>query len=493
MSTFAFTMAFAAWMTYGVLITYLVDKGVYDWDKAQMGWLIGIPVLTGSISRLPLGVLTDKYGGRIVLSVLLIASAVPMFLVGYVDSFMGFMLAGMGFGMAGGSFAVGIAFTSVWFERKNQGTALGIFGAGNAGAAITSMFAPVLLRMLTDDGTNIEGWRTLPQIYAAILAVTGVLFYLFTYSRKVESHEGYTLRQRLRPLKYMRVWRFGFYYFLVFGGFVALAQWLIPYYVNVYTMSIVSAGVMASIFSFPSGVIRALGGVLSDRMGPRTVMYGILIVTLISLVFLSVPRMEVQSPGEGIMAARSGTVVSVSNTKIVVDDKTYSLKEREVLDDFDADGDLLLFPIREFWHEPAVEAGEEVRRSQLLASGVSRIFFQANVWVFTGLVFVVGITLGIGKAAVYKHIPDYFPDDVAVVGGIVGVLGGLGGFVLPIVFGYMLKGTGIWTTTWMLLAVITVVSLVWMQWVIQRMTQQRDPELYREFDRGNLSVGEGKD
>ncbi len=486
-------MAFAAWMTYGVLITYLVDKGVYDWDKAQMGWLIGIPVLTGSISRLPLGVLTDKYGGRIVLSVLLIASAVPMFLVGYVDSFMGFMLAGLGFGMAGGSFAVGIAFTSVWFERKNQGTALGIFGAGNAGAAITSMFAPVLLRMLTDDGANIEGWRTLPQIYAAVLAITGVLFFLFTRPRKIESHSGYTLKQRLQPLKYIRVWRFGLYYFLVFGGFVALAQWLIPYYVNVYTMSIVSAGMMASIFSFPSGVIRALGGVLSDRMGPRTVMYGILIVTLISLVFLTVPRMEVQSPGEGIMAGRSGTVVSVSNTKIVVDDKTYSLKEREVLDDFDADGDLLLFPIREFWHEPAVEAGEEVRRSQLLASGVSRIFFQANVWVFTGLVFVVGITLGIGKAAVYKHIPDYFPDDVAVVGGIVGVLGGLGGFVLPIVFGYMLKGTGIWTTTWMLLAVITVVSLVWMQWVIQRMTQQRDPELYREFDRGNLSVGEGKD
>ena len=493
MSTFAFTMAFAAWMTYGVLITYLVDKGVYDWDKAQMGWLIGIPVLTGSISRLPLGVLTDKYGGRIVLSVLLIASAVPMFLVGYVDSFMGFMLAGLGFGMAGGSFAVGIAFTSVWFERKNQGTALGIFGAGNAGAAITSMFAPVLLRMLTDDGANIEGWRTLPQIYAAVLAITGVLFFLFTRPRKIESHSGYTLKQRLQPLKYIRVWRFGLYYFLVFGGFVALAQWLIPYYVNVYTMSIVSAGVMASIFSFPSGVIRALGGVLSDRMGPRTVMYGILIVTLISLVFLSVPRMEVQSPGEGIMAGRSGTVVSVSDTKIVVDDKTYSLKEREGLDDLDVDGDLLLFPIREFWHEPAVEAGEEVRRSQLLASGVSRIFFQANVWVFTGLVFVVGITLGIGKAAVYKHIPDYFPDDVAVVGGIVGVLGGLGGFVLPIVFGYMLKGTGIWTTTWMLLAVITVVSLVWMQWVIQRMTQQRDPELYREFDRGNLSVGEGKD
>ncbi|MDP6665976.1 MAG: MFS transporter, partial [Dehalococcoidia bacterium] len=296
MSTFAFTVAFAAWMTYGVLITYLVDNGEYDWDKSQMGWLIGIPVLTGSVMRLPLGVLTDKYGGRIVFSVLLIVAAVPMFLVSYADSFATFFLAGLGFGMAGGSFAVGIAFTSVWFDRKHQGTALGIFGAGNAGAAVTSMFAPVILKMLTDDGANIEGWRTLPQIYAAVLAITGVLFYLFTHSRKIESHAGYTLKQRLAPLKYMRVWRFGLYYFLVFGGFVALAQWLIPYYVNVYTMSIASAGLMAAIFSFPSGVIRALGGWMSDRIGARAVMYGILVVSLVCLVLLSVPRMEVQSP-----------------------------------------------------------------------------------------------------------------------------------------------------------------------------------------------------
>ncbi len=487
MNTFAFTVAFAAWMMYGVLITFLVDKGEYDWDKAQMGWLIGIPVLTGALTRLPVGVLTDKYGGRMVYSALLLISAVPMFLVSYADSFTGFLLAGLGFGLAGASFAVGIAYTSVWFDRKHQGTALGIFGAGNAGAAITSMLAPLMLKALTNDGANIDGWRTLPQIYAVILAVTGVLFYLFTYSKKVEAHEGYTLRQRLAPLQNMRVWRFGLYYFLVFGGFVALAQWLIPYYVNVYTMTVASAGLMAAIFSLPSGVIRAFGGWMSDRIGARTVMYGILIVSLICLVFLSVPRMEVQSPGEGVLASRSGTVTSASETVIVVDDKSYSLKPRKELEDFDPDGDLLLLPTRDFWHEPAVEVGDEVKRRQLLATGVSRIFFQANVWVFTGLVFVVGIALGIGKAAVYKHIPDYFPDDVAIVGGIIGVMGGLGGFVLPIIFGYMLKGTGIWTTTWMLLALITLVSLVWMQWVIQRMTRRQDPGLYREIEHGESS------
>ena len=229
---------------------------------------------------------------------------------------------------------------------------------------------------------------------------------------------------------------------------------------------------MAAIFPLPSGVIRAFGGWMSDKIGARAVMYGVLGTCVVGLVLLSVPRMDIQSPGEGIVASRSGTVVSVSPEEIVVGEKSYTLKPRDELEAFDPDGDLLLFPTTEFWHEPAVEVGDEVKRRQLLASGVSRIFFQANIWVFAGLVFTVGIAMGIGKAAVYKHIPEYFPDDVAVVGGIVGVMGGLGGFILPVIFGYMLRGSGIWTTNWMLLALISVISLVWMQWVIQRMPRQ---------------------
>jgi NNP family nitrate/nitrite transporter-like MFS transporter len=318
MNTLAFAVCFAAWMMYGVLITFLVDNGAYDWDKAQMGWLIGIPVLTGSITRLPAGLLTDRYGGRIVYGVLLLVSAIPMFLVSYADSFWGFMIAGLGFGLTGASFAIGIAYTSVWFRRENQGTALGIFGAGNAGAAITSMLAPTILKSLTNDGVDLEGWRHLPQIYAGALLVTGVLFLLLTHSRKVEGHEGYTLRQRLAPLKYIRVWRFGLYYFLVFGGFVALAQWLIPYYVNVYAMSIATAGLMASIFTLPSGLIRALGGWMSDRFGARTIMYGVLGSCVVFLILLSVPRMDILSPGQGVMAARAGSVVSASQSEIVV-------------------------------------------------------------------------------------------------------------------------------------------------------------------------------
>ena len=492
-NTLAFTVAFAAWMTYGVLITFLVDNGEYDWDKAQIGWLIGVPVLTGSLMRLPAGLLTDKYGGRPVFTIFLLVAAMPMFLVSYADSFLGFMLAGLGFGLTGATFAVGIAFSSIWFPRERQGFTLGIFGAGNAGAAITSMLAPPLLKSLTDDGADIDEWRMLPKIYAIALAITATLFFLLTKSRKVEGHAGHTFGQRLRPLFYIRVWRFGLYYFLVFGGFVALAQWLIPYYVNVYTMSLASAGLMASIFTLPSGVIRALGGWISDRFGARSVMYGVLGFCAIGLILLSVPRMDIQSPGEGIVAARSGTVTSVTSEEIVVDDRSYALTPMDALDEFDPDANLLLFPTSEFWHESAVEVGDVVTRRQLLASGISRIFFQANIWVFTGLVFIVGIAMGIGKAAVYKHIPDYFPDDVAVVGGIVGVMGGLGGFVLPVIFGYMLRGTGIWSTNWMLLALISVVSLIWMQFVIQRMTRQADPDLVRHIESDSSAATSGGD
>lgn len=141
LNTFAFTMCFAAWMMNGVLVTFLVDNGIYKWDPAEMGWLIGIPVLTGSIFRLPLGVATDKWGGRPVLALLLLGSAVPTYFVSACDSYWEFFLASLGFGFTGTSFAIGIAFTSVWFPREWQGTALGIFGAGNAGAALTSLGA----------------------------------------------------------------------------------------------------------------------------------------------------------------------------------------------------------------------------------------------------------------------------------------------------------------------------------------------------------------
>ncbi|HZH99392.1 MAG TPA: MFS transporter, partial [Fimbriimonadaceae bacterium] len=282
------------------------------------------------------------------------------------------------------------------------------------------------------------------------------------------------LPQMLRPLKDIRVWRFGLYYFIVFGAFVALAQWLIPYYLNVYGMTLATAGLMAAVFSLPSGVIRALGGWASDKFGARSTMYWVLSSCAVFFLLLIAPRMEITSPGEGVMAERAGTVTAVSRESVQVGSKAYELKRQAPLNPQEMDQRTLVMPTFRSWQEPVVQVGQEVKKKELVAKGVTNVFFQANIWIFTSLVFLAGIMMGIGKAAVYKHIPEYFPNDVGVVGGLVGVIGGLGGFFCPILFGWMLKATGLWTSCWLFLGVLTVISLVWMHVVILRMGRQHD-------------------
>ncbi len=304
LSTLAFAVCFAAWMMNGVLVTFLIDAGIYTWSQTQMGILIATPVLTGAVMRLPVGILCDQYGGRIVYFLLMLVAAVPMFFVGIADSYIAFLLLSLGFGLSGAAFAAGVAYTAAWFPQERIGTALGIFGAGNAGAAATVMFAPILLEQLT--ATDLEGWRTLPKLYAGLLIGMAIIFWFGTTTRKSARAAEVSMAQRLEPLKFIRVWRFGLYYAFFFGGFVALSQWLIPYYVNVYTMSIATAGFLTTMFSLPSGVIRAFGGWLSDRFGARTIMYGTLIPGLILCILLIPSAMIVQTPGQGIVGSRRG-------------------------------------------------------------------------------------------------------------------------------------------------------------------------------------------
>ncbi len=480
MNTLAFIICFGAWMLNGVLVTYLASNQVYDWGPTEIGWLMGIPVLAGSVFRLPAGMLTDKFGGKPIMTMLLIICAIPMFLLSMVDSFIGFALCSFGFGLAGVSFSIGIAYTSVWFPKNRQGTALGIFGAGNAGAAITTLFGPTLLNNFTNNGVDLEGWRMVPVAYAGALVLMAVIFFLFTTNKKPQSSHK-TIKDQLKPLQKIRVWRFGLYYFLVFGCFVAFSQWLVPYFVNVYFLPLVTAGVLAALFSFPSGVIRALGGWMSDKWGGRKVMYWVLGSSTVISFLLIVPKMEITSPGKGIMAKQDGTITAISEEAIVVDEKAYSLIVREGRLD-EADERALIFPSKEIWQEPVVAVGQKVKKKELLAKGVTRIFFQANVWVFAVLVIIIGSIWGIGKAAVYKHIPDYFAQEVGVVGGMVGVLGGLGGFFCPIIFGYLLEGTGLWTSCWMFMFLLSAICLIWMNKVIQRMMRKKQPELMKQIE-----------
>jgi NNP family nitrate/nitrite transporter-like MFS transporter len=489
-STGAFTACFAVWMLYGVLVTFLVDQRYFQFSRTEIGWLIGAPVLTGALFRLPAGVLADRYGGRVVLAVLMLVTAIPLYLVSHATNYRELLLAGLGLGLAGSSFAAGVSYVSPWFPVDRQGMALGIFGMGTAGAALTNLVAPGLLNFLVRHGADREAWRMLPRIYAAALVATAVLFWLFTYANEANGGPRTTLGERLAPLRMLRVWRFGLYYAFTFGSFVALSQWLVPYYVNVYSTSVAWAGGLAAAFSLPSGIIRAFGGWISDRVGPRRVLYWAFGVALVLLMLLFPPRVELQAPGQGVVADRPGTVVSVSDGDVVVGDDRYVVQQEEEsrarmrfgIHQQDGEGFLLL-PKVSFDRIPVVAPGARVVKGQLLIRGVTHVYFQSNKWIFTALVLLLGLAMGLGSGAVFKHIPSYFPGSVGAVGGIVGMLGALGGFVCPILFGYLLSATGIWTTCWMLLAVLAFLCLAWMHVVVRRLVRARAPELMREIAR----------
>ena len=220
---------------------------------------------------------------------------------------------------------------------------------------------------------------------------------------------------------------------------------------------------------------------MSDKLGARRVMYWVLGSSVLISFMLTVPKMEIYSPGKGIMAKSGGIVTEVSELAVVVDDTRYPLVEKATAFEHTDDG-VLVFPTKEAWQEPVVKTGQDVNRKELLAKGVTRIFFQANVWIFAVLVILLGSIWGIGKAAVYKHIPDYFPEEVGVVGGMVGVLGGLGGFFSPIVFGYLLEWTGLWASCWMFMLALSVACLFWMHRVVQDMLQKKHPEDMRRIE-----------
>src|SRR5262249_30612327 len=191
---------------------------------SRLGLVGGTPILTGSLIRLTLGVWSDQFGGRMVFTLVMLSAAVMTALVIFAYDYPTFLLAALGVGISGGSFSVGIAYVSKWFTRERQGIALGIFGAGNVGAALNKFATPVVLVAY--------GWQAVAWVGAAALGVTAVVFYLFTSDDPDLAHRRATgaraepLAAMLEPLKNVQVWRFSLYYFFVFGGFVALALWL---------------------------------------------------------------------------------------------------------------------------------------------------------------------------------------------------------------------------------------------------------------------------
>ncbi|MEZ5528682.1 MAG: MFS transporter [Porticoccaceae bacterium] len=276
--TVAFAAHFAAWTLFAVLgVQIRADLGLSD---TAFGLLVAAPILTGAFARLVSGVLAEHFGGRMVFLVQSLIVAAALFVLPYARTFGQFLTVGLALGVAGGTFATGISLVSGWFERSLQGTAMGIFGAGNAGAAITNLAAPLIMIKY--------GWQALPNIYGALLLLIALLFWF-----SPDSREGRRVRkswaEELRPLRELRVWRFGLYYYFVFGGFLALTLWLPQYYVGEYGLDLKTASFVTLLFTLPAAIIRALGGWFADNFGARRINWSVFWVCLVCLFFLSYP------------------------------------------------------------------------------------------------------------------------------------------------------------------------------------------------------------
>ncbi|MFV0477132.1 MAG: nitrate/nitrite transporter [Parahaliea sp.] len=392
LSTLAFAVCFAVWTVLSILgLQIQEDLGLSD---THLGLLLATPILTGSISRLFFGVLTDRFGGRRVFGLLMLTAAAFVYLLSIADSYILLLLAALGLGLAGGSFIIGVSYLTSWFEQERHGTVLGLFGTGNLGAAITSLAAPVLLAIF--------GWQQTAVIYATILAIVGILFILLAKDdpNSIERRAHLpTLAEQLAPLGDQRVWRFSLYYFFVFGAFVALALWLPHYLKEVFHLDIKTAGMIAAFYTVPAAAFRVLGGWLADRYGARRVMYWAFGASMLCTFLLSYPPTH------------------------------YSV---------------------------------EGVHSQI------EFNFAISLGGFVCLTLVLGFFMSLGQAAVYKHIPVYYPNNIGVVGGTVGMVGGLGGFFLPLTFGMLNDVIGIWQSAFMLLFLVSAAALAWMHYAIGR-------------------------
>ena len=285
MSTLAFTVCFAVWTIFSIIGVKI--KQELGLTETEFGLLIGTPILTGSLSRIFLGIWTDRFGGRLVFTLTMLATSVATVLLAFAETYPQMIAAALGVGLAGGSFAVGVAYVSRFYPQQQQGTALGIFGVGNVGAAVTKFAAPFVLLAW--------GWQAVALIWAAVLVVMAGVFYLttaddpVTVARRKTAAAAKPFLLELSALRDMRVWRFALYYFFVFGAFVALALWLPRYLIGVYGFDIATAGMIGALYSIPASIFRAYGGVLSDRIGARTVMYWSLGVSAVATLILSLP------------------------------------------------------------------------------------------------------------------------------------------------------------------------------------------------------------
>jgi len=371
-ATIAFAANFSVWTLYAVLGLDLQES--LQLSATQLGLFFSAPVLSGALGRIPAGWLSEKYAPKNVYIIQMLISTPPLFILPYIETLEAYIWLGLWIGLSGTSFTIGLRYVTDWFKSKHQGTAMGIFGAGNTGAAITLALAPVIV--------SHWGWDSIGPFYGVGLLSTAFLFWLLAPNRPYTPTQLQAKLTTLEALRQIQVWRFGLYYYFVFGSFLALILWLPQYYVSAYKLSHTQAMAFTLFFVATSSMVRALGGWFADRYGGRTVNWAVFWICLVCLFFLCYPP----------------TTMTIHGV------------EQDV-----------------------------------------QLNIEINVWLFSALIFVIGIAQGFGRASVYKTIHEYYPQQMGLVGGIVAAMGALGGCTLPIAFGLAVDLIGIHTACFMVL------------------------------------------
>ncbi len=279
LATLAFAANFSVWVLYAVLALQLQDS--LGLSATGLGLLFAAPMVSGALLRIPAGVLCDRGDPRPMFAAQMLVVVPALLLLSRADSLGEYLLLGLWIGVSGTSFTFGISYVVSWFERNHQGTAMGIFGVGNAGAAITLALTPAIVEHW--------GWAAVGPAYGLGLLAVALLFITLAPVSPPGTSAPVPERGGRPVLMRLRIWRFGLYYYFVFGSFLALLLWLPQYYVNVYGFSSHKAMAYTLVFAVSSSMVRALGGWFADRYGGRAVNWSVFWICLVCLFFLSYP------------------------------------------------------------------------------------------------------------------------------------------------------------------------------------------------------------
>lgn len=370
LATVAFGLCFAVW---GLIAPLAPDfRDIYGLSATENGILVAVPVVLGAVARIPLGLLADRFGGRLVFTLLMIFIIIPLAIAGFTGSYAALLADAFLLGVAGASFAVGVPFVSRWFPPEQQGMALGIYGIGTGGTALAAQVAPRV--------ADRSDWSAAFWLFIPVMAAMAVIFWLFARDAPGPRPTG-TLAARMRPFRRPMAWVLSLFYFVSFGGFVAISVYLPTYLVDIYDLSRSDAALRASGFVVVAVAARPIGGVLADRWGAPRLLNGVFVVVALLAIVLA---------------------------------------------------------------------------------------FEPAMVLLTVAFLTIAAALGLGSGAVFKLVPTFFPAETGAVTGLVGAVGGLGGFFPPILMGIVRDIAGDYAIAFMLLSEFALACLIVNVLVLQR-------------------------